>query len=354
MKIGILTHHTVVNFGAFWQAFALQEAVKRLYPEAKVEIINYIDLKHFSINLAGWFLSPGNSRKISEWSNTYALPFTLKRFRKKYMDLSPLCFSVNAINKLNYDSIIIGSDEVWNYDDWKTANSIKFGLGLTCKNIISYAPSAANTNIEHIPEEIKNGLKKFSHISARDEKTAILAEQATGKKVTRVLDPTFLGEIKTEKNPFLPECDYILFYYCQNLPDKVLNQIKEYAKKYGLKILGAGENTYEYEQCTVNMTPFQWAEMFRHAKFVFTGTFHGAVFSILNKIPFKVYLTNPGRVEKVGALLSFLNIKNREIDNDYIFDLSKEINGIDYAKIYETIAVKRQESLAYLKDALKI
>lgn len=46
MKIGILTHHTVVNFGAFLQAYALQEAVKELYPDADVKIINFIHIKH--------------------------------------------------------------------------------------------------------------------------------------------------------------------------------------------------------------------------------------------------------------------------------------------------------------------
>ena len=29
MKIGILTHHFIANFGAFLQAYALQECLKR-------------------------------------------------------------------------------------------------------------------------------------------------------------------------------------------------------------------------------------------------------------------------------------------------------------------------------------
>ena len=40
MKIGILTHQYVNNFGAFLQAWALREAVARLIPEADVEIID--------------------------------------------------------------------------------------------------------------------------------------------------------------------------------------------------------------------------------------------------------------------------------------------------------------------------
>lgn len=352
MKIGILTHHTVVNFGAFWQAYALQEAVKKICPDADVKIINYIDIKHFCLNLAGWFASPGNRRKIKNWTNTYALPFTLCAERKKYMATTNLCFTAQGINNMNFDAIIVGSDEVWNYDDWKTSNRLKFGVGLNCCNLISYAPSMANSNLDNIPEYVYEGIAKFRHISARDKMTAELARKVTGNEAVMVLDPTFLGKIQTEQNTYLPSQDYILFYYCQNMPETVLEQIKEYAYSHNMKILGAGDNTYEFGQCTVNMTPFQWAEMFRHAKYVFTGTFHGAVFSILNRVPFKVYLTNPGRVAKVGSLLDFLHIDDRLIPESYVFDYQCEKDEIDYDAVYEIIEKERKRSIDFLKNAL--
>ena len=49
MKIGILTHHYINNFGAFLQAYALQEAVKKMYPQDEIVMINAINLKHFII-----------------------------------------------------------------------------------------------------------------------------------------------------------------------------------------------------------------------------------------------------------------------------------------------------------------
>ena len=55
MKIGILTHHYINNFGAFLQAYALQEAVQQMYPQDEVVMINAINLKHFIINTGGWF-----------------------------------------------------------------------------------------------------------------------------------------------------------------------------------------------------------------------------------------------------------------------------------------------------------
>lgn len=41
MKIGILTFHQSVNNGAVMQAYSLSKRLKKEYPEAEVEIIDY-------------------------------------------------------------------------------------------------------------------------------------------------------------------------------------------------------------------------------------------------------------------------------------------------------------------------
>ena len=42
MRIGILTFHKPVNYGAFLQAFSLSERLKKEFPEAQVEVVDYI------------------------------------------------------------------------------------------------------------------------------------------------------------------------------------------------------------------------------------------------------------------------------------------------------------------------
>lgn len=42
MKIGILTHQYINNYGAFLQAWALREAISELFPEDEVQIIDYV------------------------------------------------------------------------------------------------------------------------------------------------------------------------------------------------------------------------------------------------------------------------------------------------------------------------
>lgn len=353
MKVGILTHQYINNYGAFLQGYALCEAVSKLYPDAQVEIIDYVNIKHFIINVGGWFRFYKDRENFACWLQKTKLPRTFGHARKKDMKLSPLCLSVKDVNKLNYDVIIVGSDEVWNYKDSKGNAKIKFGHGLECKNLIAYAPSVGKTSAdENIPDYVEEGIRKFKAISARDDLTAELSEKITGKVPTRVLDPTFLApfpsdKLKVSKKP------YILFYYCEHLPESIKNQIFEYAKAHGLAVYGAGECDKRYTDITVNLTPFEWVEMFRNAEFIFTGTFHGAVFSILNNKQFKVYLTNESRIKKVGALLKELKIANREINQDFKFDLEQMKEEIDYSTVNEIISAKRDISLDYLKASIR-
>ena len=269
------------------------------------------------------------------------------------MSLTKYCFTVNQINKLNFDAIVIGSDEVWNYNDPKSVLPIKFGNGLSCKKLISYAPSAGNSDPnKDIPHFVTEGLKKFTAISVRDQTTEKLVEKVTGKKPTIVLDPTFLVDWNIKEKAPVTAKDYILMYYCEHLPQNIKEQIYSYAEANGLAVYGAGESDKEYKECTVNMTPQEWVAMFKNAKFVFTGTFHGAVFSILNHVQFKVYLTNKGRIAKVGNLLSLFGIKDRNLTEDYIFDLEKQKYEIDYNAVDEQIRKRRTESINYLYEAL--
>ena len=203
-----------------------------------------------------------------------------------------------------------------------------------------------------IPSYVEEGIERFKAISARDDLTADLVEHITGNYPTRVLDPTFLSKfpkakLKVAKKP------YILFYYCEHLPKKVKNQIFSYAKEHGYAIYGAGECDKQYTDITVDLAPFEWVEMFRNADFVFTGTFHGAVFSILNERPFKVYLTNESRIKKVGALLRELHIPNRKIDKNFKFDLEKMKDEIDYDVVNKIIDERKEASIEYLRQVIK-
>lgn len=349
MKIGILTHHYVNNFGAFLQAYALQKATQELYPNDEVVIINCVNIKHFVINTGGWFRFYKDRETLKAWLQKIKLPLTFYKARHEFLKMSKTCFTTKQVNKLGLDYIIVGSDEVWNYKETKGNAKIKFGHGLTVPHLLAYAPSVGKTEpTEVAPDYVTEGMKKFEAISARDDLTAEFVHAVTGKEATRVLDPTFLAPFPKAKSCGHKK-PYILFYYCEHLPEKYMKEIVYFAHENGYAIYGAGECNKLYDEITVNLTPFEWVQMFRDAEYVFTGTFHGAVFSILNRKQLLCYLTNESRIRKVGALLKELQISDRIISNQ---DSIKGMiaNEIDYDKAYEIIDRKREESKNYIKN----
>jgi hypothetical protein len=52
-------------------------------------------------------------------------------------------YSVEDINALGLDCIVIGSDEVWNYLDPKSYLPVKYSEGLNASRIVAYAPARA-------------------------------------------------------------------------------------------------------------------------------------------------------------------------------------------------------------------
>ena len=81
MKIGILTHQYINNYGAFLQAWALREAISELFPEDEVQIIDYVNIKHYIINAGGWFRFYKNRETLKEWFAKIHLPNTFAKAR---------------------------------------------------------------------------------------------------------------------------------------------------------------------------------------------------------------------------------------------------------------------------------
>lgn len=351
MKIGILTHHYINNFGAFLQAYALQQATKKLRPGDEVYIIDDVNLRHFIINTGGWFRFYRNRENFSNWSEKIRLPITFSKARYKYMLLSNRCYKTKDVDKLKLDCIIVGSDEVWNYKEAKGNAKIKFGHGLNCSKLIAYAPSVGSTAESDIPDYVTEGIKRFTAVSARDDLTEKLAKRIRNEKICRVVDPTFLTEIPDEQVTIVKK-PYILFYYCDGLSDNEKNKIFNYAKENGYSVYGAGENDKNYSATTVNLTPFQWVWMFRNASYIITGTFHGAVFSMLNQRQFVCFLTNSSRIQKVGSLLSEFGLMDRQTNGNASEIIKVLEEKIDYSQVDTLIEERRKESLDFLESAI--
>lgn len=350
MKIGILTHHYVSNYGAFLQTYSLQKYLQKQFPTDEVKVINYINRKHSLINKLGWLRLNPKNESIKEYFKKIKVPFVFKKIEKEYLKTTKKVYTAEQVNKLNFDIIIIGSDEVWHYQDKKAYDPIKFGYGLKCKNIIAYAPSMGSSELSNIPQEILEGIKNIKSFSARDNKAETFVNQILKKECTRVLDPTLLINLEEYNSNTIEKIKkekYILMYYCDNITKKVKNEIIAYAKNNNCKIYGAGESKKWFDKSFIDINPFEWAEMFKYAECIFTGTFHGTVFSIKNKKNFYNYLTNKSRINKVKSLLQELKIEDRNIANKA--KMEKKTNYTEYDKI---INQRVKESEDYINKSI--
>ena len=358
MKIGILTHHYVKNFGAGMQAEGLLKTIREQFPDADVQIIDYRVKKHLlheTIHYFGYKPSRGDS--FAGYIEKMKLFFT----QKSCEDALPhtrRVYSGKDIDALGLDLVIVGSDEVWNYQD-RAFSGIKFGHGFNTP-VISYAASVGgSTDEENISEEIISGLKRFDAISVRDDVTEKFVKNVAGIDAVRVLDPVFLYDyhLKFGKKirDVIKEKPYILIYDCKLMPSQI-DIITEYAKEKNLNIIGAGEYRKYYDSLsTVNITTLEWAALFKHARYVITGTFHGTSFSIKYNRKFVSFVTEINRVNKVSSLLKTFGLEDKMVtktEETNLIDVMRQ--KIDYEKVNKIVEEKAVYSKKYLSEQIEL
>ena len=310
-RIGILTHHYVKNYGAFLQAYALMRIIGEMSGKS-VCLVNYINAYHLLRNIVHVIRF---RRSVDNWNNYSQRLFqcaTLARFEKA-LPLTKRIYTGSQIDRLGLDWLIIGSDEVWDFEDYGYA-PIKFGCGVKRTRITTYAPSVGrSTRWETLPLQIQVSLKRIEQLSSRDEQTDAFVHALTGKEPLRVLDPTLLYSFEEESlradNSYRKQ-PYLLIYDCKLTAERI-REIKNFASKKGWLILGAGEQASWYDGKTTNLTPWQWVSLFRYARAVITGTFHGTVFSVKYRKRFVAYPTERNRINKISSFLNDIGLEGR-------------------------------------------
>lgn len=352
MKIGIITHHYVKNYGAFLQMKGMYEVLKCVYPEADVKVVNFVVTKHWVKNVIHILhYRRGVDTFCTYWSKVKQL-VVLTRYERS-IPRTRKRRNADEINKLGLDLIVLGSDEIWNFHG-SGHHALKFGTGLYAPKMIAYAPSAgAVTGKSDVPENIKVGMLSIDNISGRDSETIELVKRITERNALKMLDPTFLYnfDIDIEKERIQPKpYKYILVYDCKLRSCQVAD-LMAYAADNNLKILGAGDYKTFYDEVTINLTPYEWVSLFRNAEMVVTGTFHGTVFSIKYEKDFVCYPTEKNRINKISSLLKDMGQIDRLIKIGEESELIRVLDtpvSYDYTEYY--IQRKKEEALRFLRE----
>lgn len=356
MKVGILTCHDSINHGSFLQAYCLQEALKKLGLEVK--IINYKSrhqhLKEHQAFLGSFssYLNPILYLKHKELRRRVLNFSKIQKFKKNHKLFNLTRFShqvINASRDEDFDLVVLGSDEIWNFkNDFLGLDLTYFGQGISARKIISYAPSFGQvTSADKIPQEVFDCLQKLSAISVRDENSLRILKTHSLNAI-KVLDPTFLHEVKIP-HTYNSLSNYVLIYMTYAEGEDI-SYFQEYAKKRQKKLIAIG---YEHSWCDlsfVNIDVFEWLNFFRNADTIFTNSFHGSIYSILNRKDF--YVVRPtAKSNKINNLLNDLGLSSRIVNQ--LKDLS-QIQGqiLSYDEVEKAIKTYKQKSFDYLYWAL--
>lgn len=375
MTVGIISMQRVCNKGSFLQAYGLKKILESLGHDVvfidyqvrkpilrkRSGIISYYLLKTRNAIIDVFlYCKPLRILLPKEFKEIVIERSEYKKFIAKYLGVS---------NKKNYrtivDDLIIGSDEVFNCTQINPEVGYSpelFGANNNAKKVLSYAASFGNTTYQKLldfgkEEELKIYFSVFNSISVRDNNSCDIVEKLTGKKPEINLDPVLIYDYMSSIPDEQIRKNYIIVYaYRSRITKEEVAEIKSFAKRTGKKLLSiSGHMDFCDEHLILN--PFEALNLYRHADYVITDTFHGTIFSIINRKKFVTLIRysegySYGNQEKLQDLLNRLGLQNRKFSigkNDLFGQMSAEI---DYDSVFNIINTERIHTMEYLLNNL--
>lgn len=343
MKIGIITVHDSSNFGSILQAFGLKTILEEMGHDV-------------------YFIKTRNRKAIKRIFITKSKSLRRYLFNKKKYKI--FLKDINAINEIELnevkknpnclDAIIIGSDELWNVKTPTFRNGYFYGIDINVKKKITYAISSGDATYDELVKypDLIEGIKNIDKIFIRDESTKNNVEAITGIEPEFTCDPTFLIDVELFKKQFKNNVkDKYILIYSYWYSEKQKEYIIKYARKNNMLIVSVGLYC-SWADKNINCSPFEFSDVICNAEAVVTTTFHGTIFSILNK---KHFISFTGR-QKTKDVLEKTGLLNAMIDENIGYDeFEKQFNvSLDFEGAHNRINKMRKESIEKLNSELTI
>lgn len=309
-KVGILTFHCSDNYGAMLQAYGLKQYL--CSHDIKTDIVPYeppyMTGRHWWIpyipigKVSRWFRFARSGWKSHRLmgKNFFRLRKNMKAFRRKYLleQGQHRLFFASQLNRLSYETYIVGSDQIWNPDITCGLRKEYFGgfENEKKKKVIAYAASMGGAALaERYDEEFSELLKNMDAISTREEAAVPYVNKFYKKRVTAVLDPVFfLGREEWERIEALPkEQGYILVHMTERTQE-IVDYAKELSKEKGLPVIELRTNiggvTEESFSVVYTAGPAEFLGYIKKADYVITNSFHMTAFGIIYQKQFVIFL----------------------------------------------------------------
>lgn len=353
MKIGILTYHRTLNYGACLQAVATRIVLEKMghevyyvdyWPEYHSQGYRTFSLVQFmKLPSVGWklnyILSTSNRKKRND---------NFSSFFKKY--IIPYCRPISE----EYDVVVYGSDQIWrkqkNLNDY---NPIYFGEN-ECR---SHRHIAFSASMGVLPDNDSNRntlsklLSNFEKIAVREDDLFEFVKSLGYSNVVKTLDPTLLLESKDWdtiiETPKYSEDPYVLVYSIGKVDAFNMDSIRKYASQRNLvlKILSGTPSKYDTKNHITTAGPNEFLRLVKNAECVFTSSFHGLVFSLLYKK--EVYVSFTHNSNRAKTLLKSVGLEERFVRPKQEIPFMERI---DYSEIMSKLEGLRESTMKYLNS----
>jgi hypothetical protein len=214
-KIGILTYHHVANWGSVLQTVCLYKFLNKIYPNAKIEVIDYVTETSNNYNTSNLYSKKRKfniSFKVRN-NNFYNRWRKCNEFLSRHIELSPekllsdnIDLGKSFIERQNYDLVFVGSDTVFQigpyagnrYIGAPQAPNLYFLPFPSKFRKIAFAASVDPFHPRHLEnadtEGLRNSLDDFNSIFFRDEVTCKVLERLNVKpdRMSYMPDPSLL------------------------------------------------------------------------------------------------------------------------------------------------------------------
>jgi len=287
--------------------------------------------------------------------------FSENRFKK----LSPIYYGYDELKKQSekYTAVMVGSDQLWSPSGITSNFYNLMFAGDSCTKI-SYATSFGVSQIEQRYHKIyKNFLDRLNYVSVRENSGKVIVDKLSINDAVVVCDPVILLDsdewLEEIPNKNLFNEPYIFAYFLGK-SQEYRDEVTKFAKEKNLKIVtelhmdsynkadrGFGDYT------PFDIGPAEFVNLIRNAKYIFTDSFHGSVFSMLYKKQFSIFnrYSNDSVSSKNSRIDSFCETYGLN-DRRFSGNINDVENAIDYDCVLEKVKNHRMLSKAFLDNAL--
>lgn len=350
MKIGIITFHRVLNYGAVLQTYALQRALEKIGYECVVVDYRKDEFEQEYRNLKFTSFSPKDIYHTLKCWMVRKKDMAFLDFISRNLNLTVACVTDEELKAAtdDCDIILTGSDQVFNYIT--TDNDGHYYLDFVeGKKKCSYAASFGFNDFSKDHDlKVKEWLQDFDAISVREIEGKEYLTKLLHCDISLHCDPSFLLTkdewmcLKGRK----PDREYVLVYSVGKSKE-LIRCAEEVAKQNGLDIIYI-KYTYEYcgkAKVLTDVSPEDFISIVYQARYVVTNLFHGVAFSMILEKDFYVCLQ-----EKVKTNSRLMHLLSKYGLNGRIVTATDHLDEktIDYEPIREAIQIERKVAEKYL------